>query len=82
MDRQLVVKNLDGEDLTIDVFDIIKDTDSNKEFICYAVDGDENVFISSLVETESGYTLDEVTDEEKKVVEEYLNKNIEEGKYE
>lgn len=82
MDKELVVKNLDGQDLTIEVFDIIEDTSTNKEYICYTVADDENVYISHLNEQDGSYTLDEVSDEEKQVIEEMINKNIEEGKYE
>jgi hypothetical protein len=82
MDKNLVVKNLDGEDLTIDVFDIIEDSKTGKEFICYNIEGDDSTFISSLLRNDSGYSLAEVTDEEKNAIEEVINKNMAEGKYE
>ena len=74
-ERKLVVKNLDGNDITINVIDILENTDTNKQFICYTIEGlsDDEVFISSLEENENQFTLGEVTDEEKNEIEEMLN---------
>ena len=74
-ERKLVVKNLDGNDITLNVIDILENTDPNKQFICYTIEGlsDDEVFISSLEENENQFTLGEVTDEEKNEIEEMLN---------
>lgn len=73
MDDKLVIKNLDGEDLTIDVIDIIEDSENEKEFIIYKLPNMDEVYVSRLVETENNYTLEGVTEEEKKAIEEHFS---------
>lgn len=81
MEEKLTVKNLDGQDIEINVIDIIENQDLNKEYICYKLDDIEEVFISSLVETDKGFNLDDVTEEEKIMIEKYIN-SMQEGNYE
>lgn len=73
MDDKLVIKNLDGEDLTIEVIDILKDEEEKKEFIVYKLPDTDNVYVSRLVTKEDSYTLESVTEEEKKAIEEHFN---------
>ena len=73
MDDKLVIKNLDGEDLTIDVIDIIEDSENEKEFIIYKLPNMDEVYVSRLVENENNYTLEGVTEEEKKAIEEHFS---------
>ena len=73
MDDKLVIKNLDGADLTIEVIDILKDEEEEKEFIVYKLPDTDNVYVSRLVTKEDSYTLESVTEEEKKAIEEHFN---------
>lgn len=73
MDDKLVIKNLDGEDLTIEVIDIIEDSENEKEFIIYKLPDVDNVYVSRLVTKEDSYTLEGVTEEEKKAIEEHFS---------
>lgn len=76
-ENTLIVKNMDGKELEINVIDIIEDTINNKQYICYRVKDLEEVFISNLVETEDSYSLETVTEEEKSLVEAALAEGIE-----
>ena len=64
-DTKLVV-SLNGKDVTIDVWDIVKNPTFNKEYIIYTIDGlDKNeVFASILNEKEDSYSLDTIETEE------------------
>lgn len=77
MNNTLVVKNLDGREITINVIDIIEDTEKNKQFICYTIGDMEEVFISNLVETADSVSLETVTEEERKEIEAVLAEDIE-----
>lgn len=76
-ENKLVVKNLDGEEITITVIDIIEDEESQKQYICYTVDGlsEGEALVSSLEETDSSFSLGEVTDEERIQIEELMNQD-------
>ena len=75
MNNTLVVKNLDGKEITINVIDIIEDTEKNKQFICYTLGDMEEVLISNLVETEDSVSLETVTDEERQEIEAVLSED-------
>lgn len=75
--NKLIVKNLDGKELTIEVIDIIEDSETGKQFICYTTDELDDVFVSSLEETDDTFTLGEVTEEERNIIEVLMNQNIE-----
>ncbi len=79
MEEKLVVKNLDGNDIEITVIDIIENQETNKEYICYKLDGVEEVFVSSLLETENGFNLNEVSDSEREMIEQYINESMKEN---
>ena len=74
-ENKLVVKNMDGNDITINVIDILENTENNKQFICYTIEGvsEEEVFVSTLEENENTYNLGEVTEEEQKEIEDLMN---------
>jgi len=73
-ENKLVVKNMDGNEITINVIDILENTDNNKQFICYTIEGiDGETFISTLDEKEDSYSLGDVTEEEKNEIEELMN---------
>ena len=73
MDDTLIIKNLDGDDLTIQVLDIIEEEGTDKEFIIYKLPDQDNVYVSRLVTKEESYTLEGVTEEEKKAIEEHFS---------
>lgn len=73
MENTLVVKNMDGQDIRINVIDIIEDTELNKEYICYTIEDMEDVYISLIEnETEDSYSLGAITEEEKAAIEQVL----------
>jgi len=74
-ENKLVVKNMDGNDITINVIDILENTETNKQFICYTIEGisGTDAFISTLEEKEDSYSLGEVTEEERNEIEELMN---------
>lgn len=76
MNNRLTVRNLDGKQISIDVIDIIEDTQENKNYICYTIAGLEDVFISLLSYNNDSYTIDTVTEEEKKNIEQVLASNM------
>lgn len=76
-DNKLMVKNLNGEEISIDVIDIIEDQETGKQYICYSIDSLDDVFVSSLEETDNTFSLGEVTEEERTLVEELMNMNFE-----
>lgn len=76
LNNKLVVKNEDGKEVTINVIDIIEDTVNNKQYICYNFEGMEDVFVSNLIENETSYTLETVSLDEKKAIENVLNQEV------
>ena len=78
MENILKVKNVNGEDININVIDIIEDTLINKEYICYHVNGIEGIFVSGLIKKENGYSLESVTEEERQNIEQVLAQDVEE----
>ncbi len=76
MENTLTIKNLDGEDLTIEVVDILEDEETNNEFICYKLPGMDDIYVSRLVTNESSYSLESVTQEEKEAIELQLSEEL------
>ena len=72
MKDTLVVKGLDGNDITLFVIDIIEDTMTNKQYMYYTIDGNDDVFVSGLVENNGTYSLEKVSEEEKNILIEAL----------
>lgn len=62
-DNTLVVKIENGNEITIQVLDIVEENPFNKTFIIYNVPGDDSVFASILNEGENDYSLDTIEDE-------------------
>ena len=73
-DNKLIVQMEDNQEITIDVIDIIQNSENNKEYIIYNLENDEeNIYMSILDEQDDSYTLKEITDEnELRMLEEYL----------
>ena len=65
---------LNGNNIPINVINIIDNTENGKKYIIYNADGfDEDFFISILEENENDYLLKEkINEEEYKMVEDYL----------
>ena len=72
MKDTLVVKGLDGKHITLFVIDIIEDTMTNKQYMYYTIDGNDDVFVSGLVENNGTYSLEQVSEEEKNILIEAL----------
>ncbi len=79
MNNTLVVKNADGNELTINVIDIVEETTNNKQYICYTIGDMPDVLISNLVENDESYTLEKVTEEERAAVEAILSEDASEA---
>ncbi len=77
MDNQLVVKNADGKDETIQVIDIITDNETGKKYLFYTMADSEEIYASILRETEGAFVLETITDDtEWQLVEEILKSQI------
>lgn len=76
MNNTLVVKNMDGKDIKINVIDIIEDTQLNKQYICYSIEDMDNIFVSNLIKNDDGYCLETVTEEEKNNIEQVMSQEI------
>lgn len=65
---------LNGNNVDINVLEIIDDTETGKQYVVYNADGyDDDFFISILEENEDNVILKEITDDnEFKMVEDYL----------
>ena len=76
MDEKLNVTGPNGEELIIDVIDILEDEETGKSYIAYNIDGSDDSFISILNEQENSYSLEMIyDDEELERVEEALSSN-------
>ncbi len=72
--NKLVVTAENGQDVTINVLDIIDSEEFNKTFMIYNIDGNnEAVFASILNEKEDTFSLDTIT-EQKEI--EFINHEI------
>ena len=61
--NKLVVTAENGQDVTINVLDIIDSEEFNKTFMIYNIDGNnEAIFASILNEKEDTFSLDTITD--------------------
>lgn len=79
LDNTLRVRNKQGKFATINVIDIIEDTETTKKYICYNFADREEIFVSLLEMQDGVYNLDTVTEEERNVVEQILAENLAEG---
>ncbi len=76
LDTTLRVRNKQGKFATINVIDIIEDTETTKMYICYNFAKQEQIFVSNLTLKNGIYNLDTVTEEERNVVEQMLTQNL------
>ena len=73
----LRIKNNDGNDIEIEVLDIINDDTSNKDYMVYRIKDQKDVLISIINQTETSFSLDTIEDEnEFKAIEDYLESKI------
>lgn len=80
MDNVLTVKNESGKDVNIEVLDIVEGSydGTNKEYIVYSLQNNEQILVSILNEKEESYSIDDIeTKEEYDYVQGLLLKNIE-----
>ena len=68
-DNSLIIKNMDGTEIKINILDAVENPETNKKFICYTIENLSGKFISSLEETEDSFSLGEVTEEEREAIE-------------
>ncbi len=75
----LVVKNNDGEDIKIKVIEVFE-SELGDKYLYYEINGMEGRFISSVEydENDDEYYLDEVSQEEKEMIEKSLMINADE----
>ena len=72
-ENKLTVRMGDDKNVVIDVIDIIKDENTNKEYIIYNYENKDDIYMSELEETEDTCTLKEITDEQIKAdLEEFI----------
>lgn len=73
----LKLKDNNGNNIDIEVLDIINDENSNKDYIVYRIKDQEDVLISIINQTETSFSLDTIEDEnEFKAIEDYLESKI------
>lgn len=77
MGNQLVVKNAEGKDQIINVIDIILDNETGKKYLFYNLPDNEEIYPAILLESETSYVLQAISDEsEFELVEEILKNQI------
>lgn len=76
LDTTLRVRNKQGKFATINVIDIIEDTETAKMYICYNFANNEQIFVSNLTMNNGLYNLDTVSEEERNSVEQILIQNL------
>ena len=82
MDENKLTVNLNGNNIIIEVIDILENNVNGKNYIIYNIEGNDDVFYASILEEdENSYTLKEIKNvEEGKMIENYLeNLNNENG---
>lgn len=79
--NKLVVTAENGQDVTINVLDIIDSEEFNKTFMIYNIDGNnEAVFASILNEKEDTFSLDTITEQrEIEFINHEIDRVIQEG---
>ena len=79
--NKLVVTAENGQDVTINVLDIIDSEEFNKTFMIYNIDGNnEDVFASILNEKEDTFSLDTITEQrEIEFINHEIDRVIQEG---
>ena len=75
--NSLKLKDNNGNNIEIEVLDIINDEDLNKEYMVYRIKDQEDVLISIINQTETNFSLDTIEDaNEFKAIEDYLESKI------
>ena len=73
----LKLKDNNGNNIDIEVLDIINDENSNKDYMVYRIKDQEDVLISIINQTETSFSLDTIEDaNEFKAIEDYLESKI------
>jgi hypothetical protein len=77
MENELVVKNHEGKDQVVNVIDIILDNETGKKYLFYNLPDSEEIYPSILLESETSFVLQAITEEsEFELVEEILKNQI------
>jgi len=77
MNNELTVKNAEGKDQTISVVDIILDSATGKKYLFYNVPESKELYATILVESETSYILEAISDDEEwNLVEEILRNQV------
>lgn len=77
MENQLVVKNHEGKDQIVNVIDIVLDNETGKKYLFYTLPDSEEIYPSILLESDTSFVLQAITDEsEFEIVEEILKNQI------
>lgn len=77
VENQLVVKNHEGKDQIVNVIDIVLDNETGKKYLFYTLPDGEEIFPSILLESDTSFVLQSITDEvEFGIVEEILKNQI------
>ena len=64
LDRKLTIKNENGDDVLLNVFDIIDSDEFDKTFIIYSLDNDSNTLYASVLrEDELTFSLNTIMEE-------------------
>lgn len=74
--NKLVVNGENGNEVTLNVIDIIAIKELNKEYIIYTIEGDssDNIYASIFVEDETSYTIKTIeNDDEWEIVQNIIN---------
>ena len=73
----LQLKDNNGNNIEIEVLDIINDENSNKDYMVYRIKNQDDVLISIINQTETSFSIDTIEDEnEYKAIEGYLESKI------
>ena len=77
MSEQLVIKNHEGKDVTINVIDIVLDNETGKQYIFYSEEGYEDIFAAILIEKDDNFVFQAIADEsEMELVNEILRNKL------
>lgn len=81
--NKLIIRDENGQTVTVSVLDIIDSLEFNKSFMIYNLDGNDTVYASILNESSTTYSLDAITEQkELDYINSFLKKEIEELSYE
>ena len=75
--KEVIKVNKDGEETSIEIINCFE-LGNGKTYVLYNYEGEEDVYASSLIETDEELILDDVTDEEMEFIVQIFNESNEE----